>query len=157
MNVNEVKAIIEACKATEYSYIRIKDKDMVIELGQKEQQVVMQQAPVQTIAPQAVAQTQNTPVQVESPISKETVVEEDPNLHVIASPIVGTFYAASSPEADAFVKVGDRVSANQTVCIIEAMKLMNEIEAEVSGQVVEILVENEDPIEFGQALFKIRK
>jgi acetyl-CoA carboxylase biotin carboxyl carrier protein len=78
------------------------------------------------------------------------------NLHKIKSPIVGTFYAGSSPEAGPFVKVGDRVEAGQTVCIIEAMKLMNEIEADISGEVAQILVENGQPVEYGEPLFELR-
>ncbi|AOY82127.1 acetyl-CoA carboxylase biotin carboxyl carrier protein [Moorena producens JHB] len=74
----------------------------------------------------------------------------------INSPMVGTFYRAPAPDEDPFVEVGERISAGQTVCIIEAMKLMNEIEAEVSGQVMEILVKNGEPIEYGQALMRIK-
>jgi acetyl-CoA carboxylase biotin carboxyl carrier protein len=77
-------------------------------------------------------------------------------LHVIKSPIVGTFYSAPNPESEPFVKVGDVVGTGQTVCIIEAMKLMNEIEADVSGEVVRILVENGQPIEYGEHLFALR-
>lgn len=73
----------------------------------------------------------------------------------VLAPIVGTFYAAASPDAADFVRVGDRVKVGQVLCIIEAMKLMNEIEAEVGGTVVEVLVRNEDPVEYGQALFRI--
>jgi acetyl-CoA carboxylase biotin carboxyl carrier protein len=73
----------------------------------------------------------------------------------VLAPIVGTFYAAASPDAPDFVRVGDRVKVGQVLCIIEAMKLMNEIEAEVAGTVVEILVRNEDPVEYGQTLFRI--
>ena len=76
--------------------------------------------------------------------------------HVIKSPIVGTFYAGASPDAGPFVRVGDSVEAGQTVCIIEAMKLMNEIEADTSGQVVRILVENGQPVEYGEPLFALR-
>jgi acetyl-CoA carboxylase biotin carboxyl carrier protein len=78
------------------------------------------------------------------------------NLHVIKSPIVGTFYAGPNPEAGPFVKVGDTVEAGQTVCIIEAMKLMNEIEADISGEVVRTLVENGQPVEYGEPLFALR-
>ncbi|NEQ80647.1 MAG: acetyl-CoA carboxylase biotin carboxyl carrier protein [Moorea sp. SIO2I5] len=74
----------------------------------------------------------------------------------IKSPMVGTFYSAPAPDEDPFVEVGERISAGQTVCIIEAMKLMNEIEAEVTGQVMEILVKNGEPIEYGQALMRIK-
>ncbi len=77
-------------------------------------------------------------------------------LHVIKSPIVGTFYAAASPGTPPFVKIGDVIQPGQVVCIIEAMKLMNEIEADVSGELVRILVENGQPVEYGQGLFAIR-
>ena len=82
--------------------------------------------------------------------------EVDSGLLTIDSPMVGTFYRASKPGARSFVEVGDRVHAGQVLCILEAMKLMNELEAEVSGTVVEILVENAQPVQFGQALFRIR-
>lgn len=77
------------------------------------------------------------------------------NQHIVKSPMVGTFYRSPSPEAPAFVEVGDAVKAGQTVCIIEAMKLMNELEAEVNGRVVRILVENGDPVEYGQPLVEL--
>jgi len=76
--------------------------------------------------------------------------------HLIKSPIVGTFYAAPNPESGPFVKVGDTVQAGQTVCIIEAMKLMNEIEADISGEVARIMVENGQPVEYGEPLFALR-
>ena len=74
----------------------------------------------------------------------------------ITSPMVGTFYTASAPDADAFVKVGDRVSADTTVCIVEAMKVMNEIQAEIAGEIVEILVENGTAVQFGEPLFRVK-
>lgn len=73
----------------------------------------------------------------------------------VTAPIVGTFYASPSPDQPAFVKAGDRVAVGQVLCIIEAMKLMNEIESEVAGTVIEVLVQNEDPVEYGQTLFRI--
>jgi acetyl-CoA carboxylase biotin carboxyl carrier protein len=85
--------------------------------------------------------------------SSAAVTEE---LHTIKSPIVGTFYAAASPGAPPFVKIGDVIQSGQVVCIIEAMKLMNEIEADVSGELVRALVENGQPVEYGQGLFAIR-
>ena len=84
----------------------------------------------------------------------ESIDSEDESY--ITSPIVGTFYAAPSPDAKAFVKVGDRVKAGQTVCILEAMKLMNEIESDFDGEIAEIYVENGQPVEYGQKLFRIR-
>ncbi len=87
----------------------------------------------------------------------ETAALEDQNLHIITSPIVGTFYRTPSPNAEAFVKIGSHVEPDSIVCIIEAMKLMNEIQAETSGEVVKIYVENGQPVEYGQPLFGISR
>jgi acetyl-CoA carboxylase biotin carboxyl carrier protein len=100
-----------------------------------------------TTAPATAAETQPAPA--------ETEPKED--LHKILSPIVGTFYSAPSPDKDPYVKKGAKVTPDAVVCIVEAMKLMNEIQAEVSGEVVEIYVENGQPVEYGQPLFGIRK
>jgi acetyl-CoA carboxylase biotin carboxyl carrier protein len=80
----------------------------------------------------------------------------DPSLVEITSPMVGTFYRSPAPDESSFVEVGDRIQSGQTVCIIEAMKLMNELETEVSGEIVAILVENSEPVEFGQPLMRVR-
>ena len=87
----------------------------------------------------------------------EPVADADAGIFKITSPIVGTFYRSSGPDKDPFVSEGSNVSPETTVCIVEAMKLMNEIQAEVSGEVVRIYVENGQPVEYGQALFGIRK
>lgn len=81
---------------------------------------------------------------------------EDAGLHIVKSPIVGTFYESSAPGAEAFAKVGDRVEAGQILCIVEAMKLMNEIESDAAGEIVKRLVTNGQPVEYGQPLFAIR-
>ena len=85
-----------------------------------------------------------------------TAAAQDQDLHIIQSPIVGTFYRSPSPTAEAFVKIGSNVEPESVVCIIEAMKLMNEIQAEASGEVVKIYVENGQPVEYGQPLFGIK-
>jgi len=87
----------------------------------------------------------------------QTEASEDQDLHIIPSPIVGTFYRAASPNAEAFVKIGSRVEPDTVVCIIEAMKLMNEIQAETTGEVAKIYVENGQPVEYGQPLYGIKK
>ena len=84
------------------------------------------------------------------------VKKEDENYKIVKSPMVGTFYASSAPDKDPFVKVGDKVHKGQVLCIIEAMKLMNEIESEFDGEIVEICVNNEDIVEYGKPLFKIK-
>ncbi|MBT2677559.1 acetyl-CoA carboxylase biotin carboxyl carrier protein [Bacillus sp. ISL-35] len=87
---------------------------------------------------------------------KQEEVQDTSNLHKIVSPMVGTFYASSSPEADAYVKAGSKVSKDSVVCIVEAMKLFNEIEAEVNGEIVEILVKDGQLVEYGQPLFLVK-
>jgi acetyl-CoA carboxylase biotin carboxyl carrier protein len=86
---------------------------------------------------------------------KDNVVVEEKNLHIVKSPMVGTFYSASSPESAPFVTIGSRVEKESVLCILEAMKIMNEIQSDVSGTVHEIFVDNGQSVEFGQALFAI--
>jgi acetyl-CoA carboxylase biotin carboxyl carrier protein len=103
---------------------------------------------------------QTPPVAASSPLhpgaQAKTAASEDQGLHIISSPIVGTFYRSPSPNADPFVKIGSNVEDETVVCIIEAMKLMNEIQAEVSGEVAKVYVENGQPVEYGQPLFGIK-
>ena len=107
--------------------------------------------PVVTQAPQSpnLTVTQNTG-------SSNTAGPTTTPANTIEAPIVGTFYQAPSPDSDPFVKVGDKVQSGQTLCIIEAMKIMNEIESDISGEVVEVCANNEGLVEYGQTLFKIR-
>jgi len=99
---------------------------------------------------------QRTSGQSASPV-RETATEKTAaeNLHIVKSPIVGTFYASASPESGPFVTVGSRVESGQALCIIEAMKLMNEIEADIAGEITKIFVENGQPVEYGEPLFGI--
>ena len=125
-------------------------------------------APIRALPPASEIARPATPVRVEPSTSEsETTGASEPTaptpsasqadeLHVIKSPIVGTFFAAPNPEAGPFVKAGDTVQAGQTVCIIEAMKLMNEIEADIGGEVVRVMVENGQPVEYGEPLFALR-
>jgi acetyl-CoA carboxylase biotin carboxyl carrier protein len=91
-----------------------------------------------------------------SPGSATDAVAEEETLHIVKSPIVGTFYESSSPGAAAFVKIGDEIESGQVLCIVEAMKLMNEIESDAAGEVVKRLVTNGQPVEYGQPLFALR-
>ena len=102
------------------------------------------------------AQHEAEPPSQQAPAAEATADDGDDGLHVVPSPMVGTFFRSSSPEAEPFVTVGEHVSIGQTLCIIEAMKIMNEIEADVSGEVVEILVASGDPVEYNQPLLKLR-
>lgn len=97
-----------------------------------------------------------TPVASSAPIAKVETIKEEVKDNVIKSPMVGTFYSKPAPDAKEFVKVGDKVKKGQTLCIIEAMKLMNEIESEFDGEVKEILVHDEEMVDFGKPLFIIK-
>ena len=111
---------------------------------------------VQALQPvQATAPMPMPAVATESVKSDPPAAAADDSLAIIKSPIVGTFYASSGPDADPFVKVGDHVGPDSTICIVEAMKVFNEIPAEISGKIAAILVANGDPVEFGQPLFKV--
>jgi acetyl-CoA carboxylase biotin carboxyl carrier protein len=103
----------------------------------------------------AVAASAAVPAASAAPATAAPPVEPAPEGHVVKSPMVGTFYRAPSPDAKPFVDVGSTVKAGETICVLEAMKLMNEIEADASGTIKAILVENGQPVEYGQALFII--
>ncbi|GKX31853.1 acetyl-CoA carboxylase, biotin carboxyl carrier protein [Vallitalea longa] len=105
----------------------------------------------------------NTKLKQEKKKNEESEVNDDSNMDiedenaiVVKSPIVGTFYSAASPDEEDYVKLGDKVTKGKTLCIIEAMKLMNDIEAEISGEIVDIMVKNEEIVEYNQPLFKIK-
>lgn len=112
----------------------------------------------QLIVAQAPAVLPQMPTQsVAAPVSEASGVPADePGVHYITSPIVGTFYRAPSPNAAPYVQVGDLVKPGQTLCVVEAMKLMNEIECDTAGEVVRVLVENGQPVEYGERLFAVR-
>ncbi|MFJ5757950.1 acetyl-CoA carboxylase biotin carboxyl carrier protein [Neobacillus sp. NPDC093182] len=112
---------------------------------------------VQPAAPAAVASTAPVPeVKQEEAVSNAASQADTSNLHKITSPMVGTFYASPTPEADVYVKAGSVVTKDSIVCIVEAMKLFNEIEAEVNGEIVEVLVKNGQLVEYGQPLFLVK-
>ncbi|MFC3882866.1 acetyl-CoA carboxylase biotin carboxyl carrier protein [Bacillus songklensis] len=102
------------------------------------------------------APKQETPSALETDEKKENKVEADESLHKITSPMVGTFYASPSPDAPPYVTAGDKVKKDSVVCIVEAMKLFNEIEAEVNGEIVEVLVQSGQLVEYGQPLFLVK-
>lgn len=144
MEINEIIQLINTVSSSKLTRFRYEEDDVKIVLEKNTQG--------QVIAAQAL------PLQIQT-AAEQTAAEEESGEttgNVIKSPLVGTFYNASSPESDAFVSVGDTVKKGQTLGIIEAMKLMNEIECEFDGVVAEILVENEEMVEYGQPLFVIR-
>jgi acetyl-CoA carboxylase biotin carboxyl carrier protein len=155
-NLEEIKALIELVAEKQITEFELERGDFRLRIQRGGSKVSAEQSYVPTVVmppplPAPPADIAQAPA---APVSNAPPPEE--NLHIITSPIVGTFYRASSPTADPFIKVGDSLSKGQTLCIIEAMKLMNEITAEVSGTVARILVENGQPVEYGQPLFGIK-
>jgi acetyl-CoA carboxylase biotin carboxyl carrier protein len=149
-DVKEIKAIIDLMKKHDLSVFEIEKEGFRLKL--------QRDAP----APQGTAVTPAVPAAAkaavtgsESSLSAAKSIESVP-MKEIVSPMVGTFYRAASPDAPSFVEVGKAVTADTVVCIIEAMKVMNEIKAEISGIIAEVIAENGKPVQFGQALFKVR-
>lgn len=153
MNFKEIKELINILDNSNLTEISIEDKGTTINL-KKEKEIVTQQisAPQQMVAPTVTAE----PVQVNAASVDTQTTEADTSLKTITAPMVGTFYKSPSPEESAYVQIGDQVTPDTTVCILEAMKLFNEIQAEVAGEIVEILVEDGQMVEYGQALFKVK-
>ena len=148
MDLKDIKAIIDLMKENDLSTFEMEKDGFRIRLqkGLGDQPVVVSSmAPAVTNGPSAAATP--APATAEAPAS---------NLKDITSPMVGTFYRSSSPDAAPFVDVGTKVNEDTVVCIIEAMKVMNEIKAETSGVIAEVVAENTKPVQFGQALFRVR-
>ncbi|MGF9963100.1 acetyl-CoA carboxylase biotin carboxyl carrier protein [Bacillus rhizoplanae] len=156
--IQEVRELIKLIDDSNIDEFEYKKDGTTIKMKKRGNEVVAvqpalaAQKPVQAIANEVVA----APAQAETPKQEEKPAVQDENLQKITSPMVGTFYGSPSPDAPAYVNVGDRVSEGKIVCIIEAMKLFNEIEAEVNGEIVEILVNNGQLVEYGQPLFLVK-
>ncbi|MBL7999620.1 MAG: acetyl-CoA carboxylase biotin carboxyl carrier protein [Candidatus Kapabacteria bacterium] len=158
MDLNYLKRLLKIFDESTLTELEIEEEGVQLKLARNQHSGVAYNpvptmhyaSPVAIPAPAAPAAA---PIS-ETPASA-VAADSGKKTHKVLSPIVGTFYRAPSPDADAFVKVGDRVSAGQTLCIVEAMKLMNEIESDMSGTVVKINVENANPVEYNQVLFEI--
>ncbi|MDJ0581348.1 acetyl-CoA carboxylase biotin carboxyl carrier protein [Crocosphaera sp.] len=149
INFNELRELLGAIAHTDIAEVSLKTETFELTVRRDVTKTATTQPPIATtpevVIPPSVPATPTPPPEpVPSPTDKEWVA--------ITSPMVGTFYRAPAPDEPPFVEVGDRVGNTQTVCIIEAMKLMNEIEAEVTGEVMEIAVTNGEPVEYGQTL-----
>lgn len=157
-NINEIKELIKALDDSSLTNLEIKGENGEKLVIKKECVKEIAVAPVASVAapvaaPAAVAAE---PVMQTAPADAAKAEKAEDDCRVITSPMVGVFYTSPSPEADAYVSVGQSVKAGDVVCIIEAMKLMNEIPATESGTIVEVCVSNGDIVEYGQPLFKIR-
>lgn len=146
-DVRKIRRLVELMKEHDLSQIDLRQGDTRIQLQRGGLQV---DQPVRVVAPAAAPAVASAPAAaVPAPAAT------DEHILLIKSPMVGTFYAAPDPDSPPYVKVGDHVGIDTTVCIVEAMKVFNEIAAEVSGKVVAILAENGEPVEFGHPLFKV--
>ncbi|MHC1738173.1 MAG: acetyl-CoA carboxylase biotin carboxyl carrier protein [Ignavibacteriaceae bacterium] len=155
MDINLVKKLVKVLEESKLSELEVEQEGLKVKLSKSFPNRGESFAP-------------HHYVQFQTPIQQETVSEEDTtkdvakkevvieNIHEVKSPIVGSFYRAPSPDADPYVRVGDRVSVGTVLCIIEAMKLMNEIISEVDGEVGKIMIENGQPVEYNQPLFQIK-
>lgn len=161
LDFNQLRDFVEAIAKTDITDLTIKEGDFELKIHKEVQSTINY-----TLPPSAtpVTQTQENQVTVETPSSSNNVLSPPEEISKeskssswveITSPMVGTFYAAPAPGESSFVELGDRITPGQPVCIIEAMKLMNEIEAEVAGEVMEIVLKNGDPVEYGQVLMFI--
>lgn len=153
LNMAELRELAELINEHGFTDFEFENEIIRVRMSKMTTPPVMQA--VQPAAAQPVA-APKAELQAET-ISAETPAETDEDLYKITSPIVGTFYRSPAPDKDSYVKEGDKVNESTVVCIVEAMKLMNEIQAETTGEVVKIYVENGQPVEYGQPLFGIRK
>lgn len=151
MDIRKIKKLIELVEESGISELEITEGEESVRIhrGGTASAAPMQFAPVQQAAP--------APAPVAAPVAAEPAVEAAPVIsgHTMCSPMVGTFYRSSSPGAKSFVEVGQKVNVGDTLCIIEAMKMMNQIESDKAGVIKQILVENQEPVEFDQPMFVI--
>lgn len=162
LDIRKLKELIRLMVENELTEIDLKDEKETVSLRREGSQApVVQVSPTPSAPPAAPAPAMaSAPAPVPTAPAAAPASEPSPadtsNLEQITSPMVGTFYSAAKPESPAFAKVGDTVTADTTVCIVEAMKIFNEIKAEQSGVIEKVLVSNGDSVEFGQALFLVR-
>lgn len=150
MDIKQIQELVKLINKSNIGELSIEENGLKITIKQKKEAV---QNTIVSAAPQQVAPVQ-APARLEAPKAAEPEAKED-NYLTIKSPMIGTFYRQSSPGKPIFVNVGDDVTMGTVVCIIEAMKLFNEIESEISGRIVKVLVEDASPVEFDQPLFLV--
>ncbi|MHB8578467.1 MAG: acetyl-CoA carboxylase biotin carboxyl carrier protein [Ignavibacteriaceae bacterium] len=153
MDLNLIKKLVKIVDTSEITDLEVEENGLRIKVAKKLRTFKTYEQPQVVIGNTALQETKE-----KSSLSAETnsAAEKPANVHEIKSPIVGTFYRAPAPDADSYVQVGDTISQGSVLCIVEAMKLMNEIESDVSGKVIKILAENGKPVEYNQPLFLIQ-
>jgi len=155
MNINEVKELIKLIDSTSLDYVKLENDSLKLEVSRNNNTVEKTQ---NTVIREDKKESACKEITVEKEIrdNNEIKTENDDNLYIISAPLMGTFYGSPNPDSENFVKIGDVIEEGQTLCILEAMKLMNEINSEVNGEIVEILVKKEELVEYNQPLFKIK-
>ncbi len=157
MNHKELKELIEFLVEKDITEFELERGDVKVRVVRGNQPVVHVAAPMASPTPLVIPAVAAPTGEAAAPAAKESAPAAEVGLHMVHSPIVGTYYESPSPGSPPFVKPGDTVEVGQILCIVEAMKLMNEIESDVAGEIVKTLVNNGQPIEYGQELFAIRK
>jgi acetyl-CoA carboxylase biotin carboxyl carrier protein len=156
MDIKQIQELVKIINKTNISEISIEEADLKITIKQKEDRVetvvAAPQAPVYMHAPAPAAPAPAPAAPVPAAPAPAAVAD---NLLTIKSPMIGTFYRSASPDKPAFVNIGDEVTVGKVVCIVEAMKLFNEIESEIKGKIVKVLVEDASPVEYDQPLFLV--
>ena len=153
IDLNQLRALMEAMREFELDEMELENSEERIVLRRGSASAPVAIAPAPTYVTHAPSMVPPAPSMAPAPASTADAAD----VVYVTSPFVGTFYRSSSPGGEPFVKPGSRVEVGQTLCIVEAMKLMNEIEAELAGEILEVLVENGKTVEYGDKLFKVRK
>ena len=159
INIEKIRELADLAQEKNLAELTVQDGEKIVTIklpGYSVQHMVHPQASQMVYAPPAPQPIPELPAtSLATTLEAEKAAVSDDRLHKVTSPMVGTFYAAPSPDAPPYVSVGQTISKGQVVCIIEAMKMMNELESEVSGRIVKILIENGQPVEFGQVLMLV--
>jgi len=158
MDLKEIQALIKFVAKSGAQEVSLETEDFKINIktgSDAEQPTIIQAMAPQAPVAMAAAPTPAAPAPAAAAPTAAAPADDNSNYITVKSPMIGTFYRSASPEADAFVKVGDEVKPGDVVCIIEAMKLFNEIESEVSGKIVKVLVDDQTPVEYDQPLFLV--
>jgi acetyl-CoA carboxylase biotin carboxyl carrier protein len=156
LNFKEILELIDKVSESGIGVVEVEQAGTKVRIEGKQQQVIAAPPQQQDSAPQPAPYAAPQPVETKAEEKKRLDEESEVGLHIITSPIVGTFYRSPNPESGPFVNEGDRVTKGKVLCIIEAMKLMNEIESEIDGTIVKIYPQNGQPVEYGEKLFAVK-
>ncbi len=155
MDIKQVQELIKFVSRSGVNEVAIEQKDFKITIKTNQTPTVVQATVAAAPTPVAMPQVATAPAPVTAPVAATPAADDTSKYITIKSPMIGTFYRSSSPEKPSFVNVGDEIGVGRVTCIIEAMKLFNEIESEVSGRIVKVLVDNASPVEYDQPLFLV--